>query len=255
MDFLSLSVIVTVAFFPPLLYMAWIRNTERYEREPWRAVFRSFIGGATVGIGMAAILEVILVHFYSSSLDFLRGYELIAKNEASINAIIIAGLIAPFIEEATKIYGITVSRREIDEIEDGIVYGASSGFGFASMENLLYEISALISGGFTAWLTVSIIRSLSSALLHGSATAMSGLGYSLHKFHRGSLLRGYLTAVGMHSSFNVIASIPIILSGINPLVYLFPLGIGIFYGITAFSYIRRKIRYYDRPHRPRAHRR
>ncbi len=255
MNFLSLSVIITVAFFPPILYMILIRNTERYEREPWHAVFRSFIGGATVGIGMAAILEVILVHFYSSSLDFLREYEFIAKHEASVNALIIAGLIAPLVEEATKIYGITVSRREINEIEDGLVYGASSGFGFAAMENMVYEISALLSGGFAAWLIVSIIRSLSSALLHGSATAMSGLGYSLRKFHRGSLLRGYLTAVGMHSSFNIIASIPIILSGINPAVYLFPLAIGIAYGITAFSHIRRKIRYYDRPHRPRAHRR
>ena len=254
MDFLSLSVILAIAFLPPLLYMIWIRNTERYEREPWYAVFRSFIGGATVGIGIAAILEVILVHFYSSSLEFLRGYEFIAKHEASINALIIAGVIAPFVEEATKIYGITVSRREIDEIEDGIVYGASSGFGFAAMENLVYEISALLSGGFAAWLAVSIIRSLSSALLHGSATAMSGLGYSLRKFHRGSLLRGYLTAVGMHSSFNIIASVPILLGGIHPGVYLFPLTIGITYGIGAFSYIRREIRYYDKPRRPRAHR-
>ncbi len=247
MGLIFLSLIVLVAFVPSLIYMIVIRNTERYEREPWRYVFKSFLWGATFGIILAAILELIIFYFYSSSFSYFREYEFLAKNKNKIDAIILAVIIAPFVEEATKAYGVLTSKKEINEIEDGMVYGSSSGFGFAATENLLYEISALASGGIISWLAVATIRSFASALLHGSATAMTGFGYSSRKMiGRGSMAGGYLIAVAMHSSFNIIASVPIILSGINPILYTIPLLIAIIYGVSAFKYIRGKIRYYDK---------
>ena len=252
MNLIFLSIIVSVALLPSLIYMIIVRNTEKYEREPWKAVLRSFITGAFFGTIMAAIIELIAVFVFKSSLEFLRGYEFIAEHGATLSSLTLALVIAPVVEEATKAYGVLVSKRYIDEIEDGLVYGASSGFGFAFMENLLYEISALLSSGFFAWLTVSIIRSLSSALLHGSSTAFTGLGYSMRKIaRRSSMGRGYLKAVTMHSSFNLLASIPILLGGIHPIFYLVPLLTAIVYGFMAFSYIRKKIKMYDRPLRQR----
>lgn len=256
MDWIFLFIIITVAFLPSLIYMIIIRNTEKYEREPWRAVMKSFLAGATFGIAIAAFLEVIAVFFFNSSLEFLRGYEFIAEHGATINAIILAVVIAPIIEEATKAYGIIVSGKYVDEVEDGLVYGASSGFGFASLENLLYEISALISGGIGAWIAVSIIRSISSALLHGSATAMTGLGFSLKRITgRSSMFKGYTAAVLMHASFNLLAAIPILLGGLHPIFYLGAFVLAIIYGMAAFSYIRRKIKLYDKPPRRRSRRR
>ncbi len=256
MDWLFLSIIITVAFLPSIIYMVVVRNTEKYEREPWRAVIKSFLTGATFGIAIAAFLELIAVFFFNSSLEFLRGYEFIAEHGATINAIVLAVIIAPIIEEATKAYGVLVSRRYVDEVEDGLVYGASSGFGFASLENLLYEISALVSGGIGAWIAVSIIRSISSALLHGSATALTGFGFSMKKVTgRSSMFKGYTAAVLMHSSFNLLASIPILLGGLHPIFYLGAFILAIIYGLAAFSYIRRKIRLYDRPPRRRSRKR
>ncbi len=251
MDLLFLAILGLVAFLPSLIYMVAIRNTERYEREPWRAVLKSFFIGATFGIILAAILELVAVDFYATSFRFLREYEFIARHKESVDALVLAVIIAPFVEEATKAYGIFASRRYIDEIEDGLVYGASSGFGFAATENLLYEFTAFLHGGIISWFSVALIRSISSALIHGSATALTGLGYSLKKFGRGSALRGYLSAVFLHSSFNLLASIPIILRGYEETLYLVPLFLAIIYGIAAFSYIRRKIRYYDLPRRKR----
>ncbi|NPA75367.1 MAG: PrsW family intramembrane metalloprotease [Euryarchaeota archaeon] len=232
--------------------MIIVRNTERYRREPWRAVLRSFFWGASGGVIIAAILEIILVHFYTQSFEFLRGYEFIAEHKESIDAIILAAVIAPFVEEATKAYGVITSKRYIDEVEDGLVYGASSGFGFAATENLLYEVSALLTGGIASWIAVSAIRSLASALLHGSATSMTGLGYSSKRIAgRGSMLHGYGIAVAMHSSFNIIASIPILFAAQgNPIVYLVPLVLALLYGTIAFHHLRNKIRYFDRRSRP-----
>ena len=247
MDLVFLSIVILVAFIPSLIYMVIVRNTEKYEREPWKYVFKSFLWGATFGIILAAILEITIFYFYSSSFTYFREYEFLAENKNKIDAVILAVIIAPLVEEATKAYGVLTSRKEIDEIEDGMVYGSSSGFGFAATENLLYEVSALATGGVVAWVAVATIRSFASALLHGSATAMTGFGYSSHKIlGRGSMLGGYLTAVGMHSSFNILASIPIIISGLNPTLYIIPLFIAIGYGLSAFKYIRSKIRYYDR---------
>jgi RsiW-degrading membrane proteinase PrsW (M82 family) len=248
MDILLLISVIVVAFTPSLIYVVMVRNTERYRREPWRAVMKTFLWGTTGAILIAAVLEVVLIYFYSNTFEFLRGYEFLAKHKDSIDALIIAAVIAPFVEEATKAYGVITARRYIDEVEDGLIYGASSGFGFAATENLLYEVSALLTGGIASWIAVSLIRSVASALLHGSATSMTGLGYSSKRISgRGSMLHGYGTAVAMHSSFNVIASIPIIFaSSKNALVYLVPLLLAVLYGSMAFKYIRSKIRYYDR---------
>ena len=116
----------------------------------------------------------------------------------------------------------------------------------------MYEISALIAGGIVAWIVVSFIRSIASALLHGSATAMTGFGYSSKRISgKGGMLHGYSVAVAMHSSFNIIASIPIFLAGVeNTLVYLVPLLIAVLYGAIAFKYIRDRIRYFDKLSRP-----
>ena len=245
--------VIAVAFIPSLIYMVIIRNTERYRREPWRAVIKSFFWGATGAIIIALILEIMLVYLYAQSFEFLRGYEFMAKHKDSIDAIIIAAVIAPFVEEATKAYGVLTSKKYIDEVEDGLIYGASSGFGFAATENLLYEVSALLAGGIVSWIAVATIRSLASALLHGSATSMTGLGYSSKRIAgRGGMLHGYIIAVSMHASYNIIASIPILFATATDktLIYLVPLIIAVLYGSFAFHYIRKKIRYFDKRSRP-----
>ncbi len=247
MKLLLLAVVITVAFLPSLIYVIWVRNTEKYKREPWRAVMRSFLWGATFAILISLVVEILLTFFYTNTFELFRGYEFIAKHKESIDAIMLAGIIAPFVEEGAKAYGVLTSKGYIDEVEDGIIYGSSSGFGFAATENLLYEISALLSGGIISWAIIALIRSIASALLHGSATAMTGYGYSSKKIRgKGSMLHGYVVAVAMHSSFNIIASIPIFLAGFHStLVYLVPLIIAILYGALAFRYIRKKIRYLD----------
>ncbi len=249
-ELIFIGIIVAVAFLPSIIYMVVVRNTERYEREPWRAVWKSFLVGATFGVIMALILEVIANTFYNSSLEYLRSYEFIAENEGAISVLVMSVVIAPIVEEATKAYGIIVSKKYIDEVEDGVVYGAASGFGFAALENLAYEVTALITGGLAAWIGISIIRSISSAFLHGSATAMTGLGYSLRKIRgESSMLHGYGIAVLMHASFNLLASIPIILTRDATAGYIFVIVLAVIYGNMAFSYIRKKIRAYDRPPR------
>ncbi len=46
---------------------------------------------------------------------------------------------------------------EIDEVEDGIVYGAACGLGFGATENILYGLSAGVAVGGLAGLIFIVV--------------------------------------------------------------------------------------------------
>lgn len=160
----ALLIILLAAFLPSLILMLIVRNTERRNREPTGRTFRAFMGGATISIVLAIILEALLID-YVLNLNFLRVSELLGQHP-TLSTLLLACVIAPLVEEMTKALGILPFARRAKELEDGIVYGASVGLGFAAMENLLYEIAAYITGGVEVLVGTIILRTISSALLH-----------------------------------------------------------------------------------------
>jgi RsiW-degrading membrane proteinase PrsW (M82 family) len=115
-------------------------------------------------------------------------------------------VVAPFVEEFAKLFGLLRTSGFIDHPRSGLVLGAAVGLGFAATENMMYEGSALLQGGVVLFLATALIRSFSSALMHGSATSMSGYGLARKKFGGGSWTPYYLLAVLMHGTFNLFAS-------------------------------------------------
>ncbi len=57
-DVALVGVLVLFAFLPPILFAVWIRNTERYGREPWWAIARAFLWGAVFAVIVALALIV-----------------------------------------------------------------------------------------------------------------------------------------------------------------------------------------------------
>lgn len=92
-------------------------------------------------------------------------------------------LVAPFIEELTKglFLLITFSNKKFDNITDGIVYGGAIGLGFGMTENFLYFIA--YGTTLSEWLTIVLIRTLFSGIMHCVSTATFGafLGYAKFK--------------------------------------------------------------------------
>ena len=66
------------AFVPAVLYVVWIRNTERYNREPWGAIFAAFVWGATVAVAISLLLEIVF------SVPFSRAFPWDARIGAAI---------------------------------------------------------------------------------------------------------------------------------------------------------------------------
>ena len=209
-DLIGLVLIFLVSLVPPILYLNWIRNAEVCRPESMMSVMLVFAFSATASIGAAFVIEAGLV----SSLDSLgsvlsRGFWGIRPDDQNLQLFILAVLIAPLVEEFTKSWAVLAVRSRLNEIKDGLVYGAAAGLGFAAVENVLYNGAALIQGT-EVFLVVAISRALTSTLLHASATAITGYGIARSKFSRltgrpGSWALYYLGAVLLHASFNLFA--------------------------------------------------
>lgn len=241
---LSLSIIailILAAFLPSIIYMVIVKNTERRRREPTILVFVAFLRGATLSVIIAIFIELILIYLVFD-LDLLRASDLLGSDPI-VQTLILACIIAPVTEEATKALGIIPSITRARELEDGIVYGAAVGLGFAATENLFYETSAYIEGGLALWAGTTFLRTISSALLHASASSVAGYGLSARKFTGVSWLPYYLIAVVLHGIFNLAASAgPLLEDSWGDSAYLFGLVAAIVIAVCAFSWSRGKIR-------------
>ena len=224
-------VLIGAAFFPPLVYVVWIRNTERCHREKWAAIAVCFLWGASIAIIAAIILEVVLDVSVT-----------ISAQEGSFLQVLATIMIAPFAEELIKPMALRTRsvRRELNEPEDGLIYGAVAGLGFSATENLFYGFSFL-SYGFATFVIYMVIRSVGGCLLHASATALTGYGYGLTVLKKRSVLRVvpyFVMAMLAHGLYNFLVS----WETIGVVTGLFLAFILVFFMIR---YVRRKIQTLD----------
>lgn len=192
--------IVLVALLPSLYYLVRARNSERLGREPYTRLLAVFGYGAISAVAASLVLEILIIGNLSR---FERLYMLGDTNFLG------AVVVAPIVEEAAKAVGVVLVVGYFSRAEDGLVYGVAAGLGFAATENLLYEVSAL-QVGVIAYFATALIRTISSTLLHASATGVTGLGLGrAHAAGRPLLfaLPYYLLAVLMHSFFNLVAGL------------------------------------------------
>lgn len=191
----TLGILLAMSVIPPLLFLAWIRNRERNGREPLRAVLAAFAYGGSLGVVVALLLSVL---FDTNRAWFAAGFGI----DAALLSVVVA---APFIEELSKGFGLSWSRKHIHELEDGLVYGAALGLGFAATENLLYGVTALLDSGSSLAYQTLVTRAVSSTLLHAGASALLGFGYGILVVRGGvvvQLLPYYLVAVALHAAYN-----------------------------------------------------
>jgi RsiW-degrading membrane proteinase PrsW (M82 family) len=157
-------------------------------------------------------------------------------------------VIAPVVEEFTKPLALHLRsvKRNLTELEDGLIYGAVAGLGFSATENLLYGFSFL-SEGLIVFLVLMALRSFGGCLLHASATALTGYGYGKTVMKKSSflgVLPYFLLAIFLHGFYNFLVSYKFfgILSG---------LGLAFLFVIITITLIRNKIRTLDEKTRRR----
>ena len=197
----ALILSVAAAAVPALCYSYLVLRLDRYEREPRRAILAAFGWGAVAAIFLAIVLELI------------TGSVLIATvGEDAAGAL---GLVvgAPLIEETTK--GIALLgmlrffRRELDNVLDGLIYGALIGLGFAMTEDILYFGAAYIEGGAGDLGELFVARVVIAGFGHAVYTATTGaaVGWARSRYERGTAryvvpVLGWSLAVLQHALWN-----------------------------------------------------
>ncbi|MCI4326041.1 MAG: PrsW family intramembrane metalloprotease [Thermoplasmata archaeon] len=258
-DFLILTL---AALLPALIYLLWVRQSERLGLEPWGLLLRLFLYGALGATIIAAILELIIVDLGSAISQKYPGPDFSFLNGGSTaGTFFLVLVIAPFIEEALKASGVIQYKSSMRRLADGPVFGAAVGLGFGFFETLLYGLGAFLTGGLVAGLLLILLRSISSVLLHGSSTAMFGRGYaqSVYQGNTTSTASYYLLAVAMHASFNALASLGAIATAFGvpnawaPYAAFVGLLAAIGFAFAAIEHVRDVITQSDYPSAARVH--
>ncbi|MEP7358907.1 MAG: PrsW family intramembrane metalloprotease [Anaerolineales bacterium] len=208
------GIILSVLFgiIPMALLAVLLTLFDRYEREPPLLLLGAFLWGAIVAAGAAFILNTI----FGVSLFLVLGSEDLANVGAAV-------LSAPFVEETVK--GLAVLavflyfRGEFDSVLDGVIYGSLVGFGFAAAENINYIFNGFLENGTSGLFTLVFVRVLLIPFLHATLTSFTGIGLAVGRLNRGALryaapVLGWVTAIGLHTFHNLLASFP------DPLVCL-----------------------------------
>ncbi len=214
-DAIGLGTLVLASLVPALIYLAWVRRSERYRTQGWGPLLGAFAYGALFATLTAAILEAVIVSLGTTVSQNYPGPEFVFLNGNSpLGVFFLVLVIAPFVEEGLKASGVAANRRRLTSIADGPVFGASVGLGFGFFETFLYGLGAYFAGGLAAGIFLIMVRSVSSVVLHGSSTGMFGYGYARGRFGVPGPGAGsyYLLAVAMHASFNALASLAAILA-------------------------------------------
>lgn len=261
---LDILIIVVVALVPAVVYLLWIRGTERYRTASGGTVLTAFVYGALIATLVAAAIEGILLGVGTGASQALPAPEFTFLNgNSTAGQFFLILVIAPFVEEGLKGLGVVLLGSRMTVVADGPVFGASVGLGFGFFETALYGIVGYGVGGLPGALALVLVRSVSSVLLHGSSTAMFGYGYARSRLEgsAGATGRYYLLAVGMHASFNALASLGALLLALgvsnsignvaSELAFL----VAVVFAVFAFQHVAKVIRATDYPslqgYRPR----
>jgi RsiW-degrading membrane proteinase PrsW (M82 family) len=187
--FLGIILSLLVGGVSTALYAWLVWWLDHYEKEPWWLLALIFLWGAVPAVALSVVVELVL-DIPISILGPGLAYEVAGS-----------GLVAPIVEEVAKGVGVfsvlLFVRREMDDVLDGIVYGAMAGLGFAFTENFFYFTSSLLEGGWGVWVGVIFMRAIIFGLNHAFFTGITGgaLGYA--RLSANSAVRVFVPLLGL----------------------------------------------------------
>jgi len=200
---------VGTAVIPVPVLVACFMWLDRYEPEPTRFLAFCFGWGACVATAV--------------SLGVNTGMSVLF-DDWGLSQNLVAILVAPVIEETTKMLGPLLllwrRRKHFSGIVDGIVYCGLSATGFAMAENILYISGVYVSGereggaatGALSVVALFVVRILLTGFAHPLFTSMTGVGLGIAA-RTAKRSRRILAPIGMlliamllHGSWNLLAS-------------------------------------------------
>ncbi|MEV4538156.1 PrsW family glutamic-type intramembrane protease [Asanoa sp. NPDC049518] len=183
------TIILVGAFLVPVAFVAWAFNRADALLTPSK-IFTAFLYGGVLGVLGASVLEAAFVH-NTSMLGFLG-----------------VGLI----EEGVKLAVLFLMARGLGRwtMRDGLVLGATVGFGFAAFESAGYAFQALFNGqqglSLLGVVQTELLRGILTPFGHGLWTAIAGAALFAVAARRGKatlwarpVVLAYLVVTALHA--------------------------------------------------------
>jgi RsiW-degrading membrane proteinase PrsW (M82 family) len=222
-------IFLVAVLLPPVAAVAWM--VDRHPGElTWRRATVAFAAGATVSVGLAIALEVLLpglvlalvwgladlaLPALEGLIDALAGGDVAAAltSPGFLFAAVQLAVVAPLVEEFVKPLVVLPLLKRLPQPRDALLMGAVAGAGFAVLEDAVYA-----GLGLPIWAGVLLVRALGAAI-HPLGAALTAWGW--HEFlHRqpGAGRRWaerFGLAVGIHALWNGGSLLVLTLVGAN----------------------------------------
>jgi RsiW-degrading membrane proteinase PrsW (M82 family) len=193
------TLVLLGSFLVPVTFVVWAFDRRHSGEVTAELLFSTFVTGGILGVLAASLLETYLLH-------------------PSPALFIGVGLI----EEAAKLAVLAFLSRRLQHkyARDGLVLGASVGFGFAAFESAGYAFTALFTEqglSLTQLVQTELLRGLLAPVGHGLWTAiLGGVLFSAsgrrHFAFTGRLLITYLGVSVLHALWDSMHSIALLIT-------------------------------------------
>lgn len=230
-NFLFPPVLYVAATLPPLFAVAWFTRRHTPEVVTWRRATLAALGGATLGVFVAIVIELVLPTLVFA---LVRGLANRVLSGANVLIDALAGrnvataltspsffflfvqlaLIAPLAEEFAKPLVVLPWLRGLARRE-AFVLGALAGVGFAALENVLYA-SFTLSAQSALWAGILTVRAVGCAIhpLGAGLVSMAWRDVLRHEPNGWAMgMAKYGAAVGVHALWNGGSLLVITLAG------------------------------------------
>ena len=187
-NLLLYHVLLFLSVLPAALLIIFIYRQDKYQKEPFKSLFKAFFGGM-----LSVVFTIVTVRI----IDYTIGLIPYLNQTVFYDSFITAGI--P--EELCKFLVFMIfiwNDKNFDEYFDGIVYASFISLGFATVENIMYVMPGGIGTG--------IVRALISVPAHFLFGVILGYFLSLAKFNSDKkgryIIIGLLIAMAAHGLFD-----------------------------------------------------
>jgi len=193
--------LIIAALAPVIIILFYVYMRDKYEKEPFKLLLFSFIGGAV------SVLPIIFVEQWIISLK----PALSQMGDAFYTAFLVAG----FTEEVFKfavVYILVWGNKNFNEKFDGIVYAVFVSLGFAAVENVMY----VSDGG----MDVALLRAFTAVPAHALFGVRMGYFLGIARMYpelrQKALINALVYPIMLHGIYDFM-----LMSGKNWLLLLF----------------------------------
>ena len=178
-----------LALAPSMIIILYIYFKDKFEREPFWLLFKNFILGTIVSVGITFLIGGYVGRFFEP-----------LYRESILDMFIKAFIVVALVEEFSKYVIVRYyaqRNKEFDEPFDGIVYAVMVSMGFATLENVLYVYSYGYETG--------IIRAFTAVPAHATFAILMGYFMGKAKFSKNKFwlnLTGLFVATLFHGAYD-----------------------------------------------------